>query len=573
MSNHSGALSIILLLIPLIPFIGGAVVFFMKKDENASYRLLFPFGAISLLGAVIMDMASPWNGHPVKFVLFPDPFSEIPGPGISISWDPLSGILSIFILLVFLNILTFSRRTMSTEPHAGAFLSALSLAAGSLLLLVEARNLLLIYLAWELVLLALILLLIHNRHRSLSAMGVISTWTMNQLGGGLLLSGFLLVGKMAGTFDLDSLFQRLNQQVGLLHGTPQELTLATALIACGLCIRSVQFPFHGWLLTTLDAPTPVSAFMHAGIVNAGGFLLTRLAPLFNTTPLVLDGLFLVGATTAVAGSAIMLIQVRVKNTLVYSTIGQMGYMIAECGLGVYPAAIFHMIAHGIFKGTLFLGSGSIIHEIRVNEHEQKGVVRRLFGRHHRVGIFFLGMIVIIPLGWLWYHMIKGGDFLPRNGAFILIMFGVATAIQTVLSLTRSRHLLTPKSLAIMSGALITLVGLYWGSIHLFDQMLEIVVGKPSPQEVDSRLRFLVPATFTTMAYILFLGGGLLMREGKSSPSVSPALLNKIHGLLGRDFGITSFASKFIMDPLVAFSRFIRTISIRSGTISTKDREG
>jgi hypothetical protein len=104
-------------------------------------------------------------------------------------------------------------------------------------------------------------------------------------------------------------------------------------------------------------------------------------------------------------------------------------------------------------------------------------------------------------------------------------------------------------------------------------MLEIVVGKPSPQEVDSRLRFLVPATFTTMAYILFLGGGLLMREGKSSPSVSPALLNKIHGLLGRDFGITSFASKFIMDPLVAFSRFIRTISIRSGTISTKDREG
>jgi NADH-quinone oxidoreductase subunit L len=572
MTNPFGVLPIILLLIPLVPFLGGAVVFFLKKDENISFRLLFPLGALSLLGSVIMDAASPWNGHPVNFVLFPDPFSEIPGPGISISWDPLSGILSIFILLVFLNILTFSRRTMSTEPYAGAFLSALSLATGSLLLLVTARHLLLIYLAWELVLLALILLLIHHRHRSLSAMGVISTWTMNQLGGGLLLSGFLLVGKMAGTFDLDTLFRRLDPQLGLLQGSPGELILACTLISCGLCIRSVQFPFHGWLLTTLDAPTPVSAFMHAGIVNAGGFLLTRLAPLFNTTPIVLDGLFLVGATTAVAGSAMMLIQVRVKNTLVYSTIGQMGYMIAECGLGVFPAAIFHMIAHGIFKGTLFLGSGSIIHEIRVNEHEPKGVVRKLFGRHHKVGILLLGMIVIVPLGWLWYHMIRGGLFLPQNGAFILIMFGVATAIQTVLSLTRSRHLLTPKSLGIMAGALITLVGLYWGSIHLFDQMLEVVVGKPSPEEVDNRLRFLVPATFTTMAYILFLGGGLLMREGKSSPAVSPALLNKIHGLLGRDLGVSTFARRLITEPLMAIARTIRSLTIKPGDLSVRDRE-
>jgi NADH-quinone oxidoreductase subunit L len=459
---------------------------------------------------------------------------------------------------------------MSTEPYAGAFLSSLSLATGSLLFLVTARHLLLIYLAWELVLLALILLLIHHRHRTLSATGVITTWTMNQLGGGILLSGFILVGKMAGTFDIDTLFRRLNAHVGLIHENPHEITLACALIAIGLCIRSVQFPFHGWLLTTLDAPTPVSAFMHAGIVNAGGFLLTRLAPLFNSAPLVLDGLFLVGATTAVAGSAMMLIQVRVKNTLVYSTIGQMGYMIAECGLGVYPAAIFHMIAHGIFKGTLFLGSGSIIHEIRVNEHETKGVVRKLFGRHHKVGILFLGIILILPLLWLWYHMIRGGGFLPKNGAFILIMFGVATAIQTVLSLTRSRHLLTPKSLGIMTGALITLVGLYWGSIHLFDQMLAVVVGKPSNQEVDTRLRFLVPATFTTMAYILFLGGGLLMREGQSTPAVSPALLNWIHGLLGREFGVTAFSRKFISEPLVRFSLFIRRLSIKSD-LSARDR--
>ncbi len=557
MTHPTHLLAGLLLLIPLVPFLGGAIVFFLNADENRAYRYLFPLGLFSILASLFLDVVTAWKTQPLRLVLFPDPFSRLPSGGIAIAWDPLSGILSIFILLVYLNVLAFSRRTMSTEPHAGGFLSALALATGSLLLLVTARHLLLIYLGWELVLGALILLLIHHRHRPLSAKGVISTWTMNQVGGGFLLGGFLLIGNLSGTFDLDRLFHELSIRANGLSMENGTLTLACTLIAIGLCFRSVQFPVHSWLLTTLDAPTPVSAFMHAGIVNAGGFLLTRLAPLFHHAPLVLDGLFLVGAITAVLGSAMMLIQVRVKNTLVYSTIGQMGYMVAECGLGVFPAAIFHMIAHGIFKGTLFLESGSIIHEIRVNEHETRSVIRRLFGRHHKAGVILLGLAFLLPLSWLWYHMIRGEVFLPQNGAFILIMFGVATAIQTVLSLTRSRHLLTPRSLGIMAGALITLVGLYWGSIHLFDQLLAPVVGRESPQEIDNRLRFLVPATFTTMAYILFLGGGLLMREGKESPSLSPHTISWLHGFLTRDLGVRAFTRNWITAPLWSVARIIR----------------
>ena len=130
-------------------------------------------------------------------------------------------------------------------------------------------------------------------------------------------------------------------------------TAVSALIFIGAMSKSAQFPLHMWLPDSLYAPTPVHALLHAGIINAGGFLLSRLAPLYALKPGTLHMVFAVGMLTAMLGSSMMLVQNDIKKTLGYSTIGQMGFMIMECGLGAYGLAIFHLIAHGLFKGSIF----------------------------------------------------------------------------------------------------------------------------------------------------------------------------------------------------------------------------
>jgi NADH-quinone oxidoreductase subunit L len=128
--------------------------------------------------------------------------------------------------------------------------------------------------------------------------------------------------------------------------------------------KSAQFPLHIWLPRYLYAPTPVTALLHAGIINAGGFLINRLAPLFGLSSTTLHVAFFIGTLTAILGAAMMLAQNDIKNMLGFSTIGQMGYMVMECGLGAFALAIFHLCAHGLFKATLFLNSGTNIQRAR-----------------------------------------------------------------------------------------------------------------------------------------------------------------------------------------------------------------
>jgi NAD(P)H-quinone oxidoreductase subunit 5 len=135
--------------------------------------------------------------------------------------------------------------------------------------------------------------------------------------------------------------------------------LAFLLVFAAL-LKSAQFPFHTWLPDTMETPTPVSALMHAGIINAGGFLVLRLSPLLVQVPVVMDLLALTGAFTALFGSLVMLPQTSVKRSLAYSTIAQMGFMMLECGLGAFALAALHIVAHSLYKAHAFLSSGSIV---------------------------------------------------------------------------------------------------------------------------------------------------------------------------------------------------------------------
>ncbi|WP_316409762.1 proton-conducting transporter membrane subunit [Legionella israelensis] len=138
------------------------------------------------------------------------------------------------------------------------------------------------------------------------------------------------------------------------------LKLALSLILLAALTQSAIWPFHRWLISSLNSPTPVSALMHAGLVNGGGILIVKFAPLFSTNESLLTILFLLGAISTVLGNIWKLIQTDIKRILACSTMAQMGFMMMQCALGLFSAAITHLCWHGLFKAYLFLSSGSAI---------------------------------------------------------------------------------------------------------------------------------------------------------------------------------------------------------------------
>ena len=233
--------------------------------------------------------------------------------------------------------------------------------------MVSSANLMMLFLFWQ-VLSYLLYLLAHNHAHAGDAGGAFRTFTLLRVGDVAFLAGIVLAYQLYGTLEFQDLFAGAAESPSTLSLWPgMEISGATAvtlLLFVGAMSKSAQFPLHIWLPRSLYAPTPVHALLHAGIINAGGFLINRLAPLFGLSSTTLHVAFVVGTLTAVLGATMMLAQNDIKKTLGFSTIGQMGYMIMECGLGAFSLAVFHLIAHGLFKATVFLNCGNVIHKAR-----------------------------------------------------------------------------------------------------------------------------------------------------------------------------------------------------------------
>jgi NAD(P)H-quinone oxidoreductase subunit 5 len=138
------------------------------------------------------------------------------------------------------------------------------------------------------------------------------------------------------------------------------ITLAALLLVATAVLKSAQLPLHGWLIEVMETPTPVSALLHAGIINAGGYLILRLADIMLLATPALELLSVIGGATALFGSLVMLTQTSVKVQLAYSTVAQMGFMLLQCGLGAFSSALLHILAHSLYKAHAFLSSGSVM---------------------------------------------------------------------------------------------------------------------------------------------------------------------------------------------------------------------
>lgn len=283
--------------------------------------------------------------------------------------DRLTAVMLLLVTGVSLVVHSYSLRYMDGEPHYDRFISGLSLSTASTLMLVMANNLFMLYLFWLLTGLSVIRLVSSRCAKAFSCRATRRMIVAYGIGDAAFGLGVFFAYFEFGTVSYQKLFHLaasapthpviLGHWLSIHGSTGQALAWITLLLFIGIMVRTAQFPFQSWLVDTLDAPTPVSALMHAGIVNIGGFLLARLSPLFVQSPHIMHGIFLVGILTAFYGTSVMLTQNDVKGTLVYSTIGQMGFMVMEAGLGAYAFVIFHLASHGIFKATLFLGSGKV----------------------------------------------------------------------------------------------------------------------------------------------------------------------------------------------------------------------
>jgi len=392
--------------------------------------------------------------------------------------DRLAAVMMVLITGVSLVIHVYSQRYMQGERDFVRFFSLLGLLTFVLLSLVASGNLFWLAVWWHAVTWLLRALLAFHRTRPAArAAGNTTLWVQGIGDMALLLAG-LLTYRAFGTLDLQDLFRAIHSSPApaIWAGTAFELdsvTAITLIAVLAIMTKSAQFPFHVWLSGTIEAPTPVSAMLHAGIVNAGGFLVNRLAPLYGAAPASLHLMFLIGGLTALIGAATMLTQPSIKRTLVYSTMGQMGYMIMECGLGAFALAVFHLCAHGLFKATLFLNSGANIqkarNEFKLPEDEPVAETARFSLATWATG---LGITLIVPLIILLAaHGLVAIPLFEAQGTVIFLFFAWVTSAQAVFSLYRLQAVASWKISAAMVAALALIGVTYLWAGEAFTHLL------------------------------------------------------------------------------------------------------
>lgn len=306
--------------------------------------------------------------------------------------DSLSTAMALIVTLVGTLIHVYSIGYMAGDPHIRRFFMFLNLFLASMLLLVLADNFLVLFVGWELVGLCSYLLIGFWFEVPYNAWAGRKAFIVNRIGDFGFTLGLLLLFWTFGTFRYGPIFEAVE------HGAVEAgvVTLITLLLFAGVTGKSAQIPLYVWLPDAMAGPTPVSALIHAAtMVTAGVYLIARAHPLFAMAPSVQGVVTLIGAVTALWAALIAVGQFDIKRVLAFSTISQLGYMVAAAGAGAVGAAIFHLGTHAFFKALLFLGAGSVIHALE-HAHRHHGDpspfdpndMRRMGGLAQRMPITF-----------------------------------------------------------------------------------------------------------------------------------------------------------------------------------------
>jgi len=253
----------------------------------------------------------------------------------------------------------YSTNYLAGEPEQGRFFRSLALTASAFMLVVIAGNMLMFVVAIVLTGTGLNRLLTHYRDRLPAQMVAHKKLLFSRMADTCLLAAAVLIAASVGSLSFEVI-----AATAARGDLSWQLHLAAWLIVAYAVLKSGQFPFHGWLLQVMEAPTPVSALLHAGIVYSGAIIVLRTHELLLADGNALVALALVGLLTAAVASLAMLTQTAIKSSLAWSTAGQLGFMLLELGLGLFVLAVLHLIAHSLYKAHAFLSSGSMVDVLR-----------------------------------------------------------------------------------------------------------------------------------------------------------------------------------------------------------------
>ena len=415
----------IILLIPFIPIAIATVLLFIKQKK------LMP-----KISIILSSMIAVLSLYGTYHVITTD--TTISGLGGLFVFNELSSIVVPYVAILGLVIRKYATKYMWDEPGYKRFFILLNFIFSAIYMLVMSNNLFILALGWQLMSVSLYLLVSFNITSKSAVKN--GSWTMfiHKAADLLFILAVILTYKTFNSVDLGELSERwLKMSEGPIND-PIIFVIGLLFLLAAM-MKSAIVPFHIWLPYTSEAPTPVSALMHAGVVNVGGILLNKLAFLLLLTPSVLNIAFVVGLFTAIFASVLMLVVSDIKRSLGYSTVGQMGYMIMEVGLGAFSLAIYHLMVHGIFKATLFLESGGLIKYARHDPNIPKRLSYELFWEdktEHKSNtkMNLIALFTILPiLIFILVKMVLSEEFFEFNAAIVILAFGWLTGTQLFLS--------------------------------------------------------------------------------------------------------------------------------------------
>ncbi len=479
--------NILIWLIPLPPLLSFAlIVLFTNKRKALSHTIAVAAAGISwLLGMIVFGLAIGTHElalHPLGSAINWLPMGS-DWLKIGVRIDPLSAVTLFFVTWTVLSIFVYSigyhnfgqpegehdqpglpphgatvrarkgqaRHVMSVEPMYSRFFALISLFAFAMLMLVVSDNLLTLYIGWEIMGFCSYALIGFWYAKDSARKAAVKAFLTTRIGDVFMLLGLVALLSQTGTLSFQSslydpaVIARLGNTASGVLGLSWA-GLIGLLLFIGVVGKSAQFPLHVWLPDAMEGPTPVSAMIHAAtMVSAGVYLAIRIFPLVTAgwtpgeaiTP-TMTVMATIGAFTALFAATIALAQNDIKRVLAYSTISQLGYMIAALGVGAYVAASFHLMTHAFFKALLFLGSGSVIHGMEhgvfhTGEHLDAQDMRNMGGLKDRmpktfwtflIGGLALSGFPLVTAGFWSKDEVLGGAF---NSSHMLVFWMLAAA--------------------------------------------------------------------------------------------------------------------------------------------------
>jgi NAD(P)H-quinone oxidoreductase subunit 5 len=348
--------------VPLL-YVLAAFAASFSSQPDAGWRAARVASGLALAVAVValawLAIGGPgvWRGP----ALFSD--TDAGGLHFSLRSDVLGGIMLLLVAFIGWVIVGYSQPYLGGQNGQPRYARALMLTLAAVTLLVMTNNLLVLALAWIATSLALHVLLTFFKERPQALIAAHKKFLASRVADVCLLTGTAIVAAQLGTVEIDKAIvaaAALPAYSGALVGAAVLFVLA-ALIKCAM------LPVHGWLIQVMEAPTPVSALLHAGVVNLGGFVMIRLGTLIADVPFAQGLLVVVGSITAVVAALVMMTRISIKVSLAWSTCAQMGFMLMQCGLGLYDLALLHIVAHSLYKAYAFLTAGQAVEYNRLHQ--------------------------------------------------------------------------------------------------------------------------------------------------------------------------------------------------------------